>query len=310
LARQRDSASYSRFAFAVRGLDDEQITLKLIDEFAAHRGETFVPSLIAFLENDACAPRARQELRRITGIWFPFDCAASLAAWEEVDAESNRAARELRLARFSQHESPFRAELIGAVPKLPAEPADEEFQEDRLTAIVRLQNVSKFPVTILKNPSAVTERFGSGAGGFGWMVPRSKSELEKDEFVTLAAGSSLEIKIQLFESFVRSDPAQREVQLGYANLGSAYGPNPWIGEFKVELSPAWKKREEAKVEELWPNGNLKTTGTLVNGERFGEWNFFNEAGDRTSITYYQQGRGSATCNPEHPTNKGAGIRKK
>lgn len=63
------------------------------------------------------------------------------------------------------------------------------------------------------------------------------------------------------------------------------------------------------VEETWPNGNLKATGKTVNGKRSGEWNFFDKDGDRIRIIHYASNKGSAECNPGHPTNKGAGKRK-
>ncbi len=78
----------------------------------------------------------------------------------------------------------------------------------------------------------------------------------------------------------------------------------------ADFGAGWtEQRKIEKVEEKWPNGNLKAVGETVNGKRIGNWEFFNENGDRTQTIDYTGG-GSAVCNPEHPDNKGAGKRSK
>ena len=80
----------------------------------------------------------------------------------------------------------------------------------------------------------------------------------------------------------------------------------WIGAVQVEFGPKWKGQRKLEiVEEKWPNGNFQTKGLTMNGEKYGEWHYFNEDGDRIKSVDYSRG-GTATRNPEHPDNKGAG----
>ena len=61
-----------------------------------------------------------------------------------------------------------------------------------------------------------------------------------------------------------------------------------------------------KVEEPWPNGNLKMRGQKTNGLKTGDWQYFNEAGDLIRT----ESLGTVTKhNPEHPNNKGLGKKK-
>jgi hypothetical protein len=77
----------------------------------------------------------------------------------------------------------------------------------------------------------------------------------------------------------------------------------------VEFGALWKEeRKFAWVEECWPNGNLRARGQTLNGDRFGEWHFFNEAGDRIRIVDYSGGHAETVCNPAHSDNKRAGRR--
>ena len=76
---------------------------------------------------------------------------------------------------------------------------------------------------------------------------------------------------------------------------------------EAEFGNDWKgQRKLDNIQEQWPNGNLKVKGQTMNGEKYGEWHYFNEAGDRIKIVHYTGAHGTATCNPEHPDNKGAG----
>ncbi|RIK84717.1 MAG: hypothetical protein DCC68_00005 [Planctomycetota bacterium] len=97
--------------------------------------------------------------------------------------------------------------------------------------------------------------------------------------------------------------------ISYLASGKSQGVTAWIGTVQVQFGEDWKYNRTARhVEETWPNGNLKATGMTVNGKKLGEWNYFNEAGDRIRIEYPGTGRGTAICSPEHPENKGAGRR--
>jgi len=115
--------------------------------------------------------------------------------------------------------------------------------------------------------------------------------------------------VTLDNNFLISEPKGRSLKLDYIDNGSSVGVNAWIGYLEVKFGSNWKEeRRIEKVEELWPNGNLKVTGQTVNGQKDGEWQYFNEDGDRIRIIYYNSNRGSAECNPNHPNNKGAGKR--
>lgn len=115
--------------------------------------------------------------------------------------------------------------------------------------------------------------------------------------------------MRLDQFFLIADPGTRSLKISYQDNGDSSGLNAWIGTFEVKRGPHWKeKRETKQFEETWPNGNLKATGMTVNGHKAGEWNYFNEKGDRIRVVYHGESRGTATCNPEHPDNKGAGKR--
>ena len=111
------------------------------------------------------------------------------------------------------------------------------------------------------------------------------------------------------EDFLIAEPAERQLKLSYFANGNRQGVKAWIGTINVEFGDGWKYERVVKhIEEVWENGNLKATGTTVNGVKLGEWNYFNEQGDRIKIEYPGTGRGTAICNSGHPKNKGAGKR--
>ena len=114
----------------------------------------------------------------------------------------------------------------------------------------------------------------------------------------------------LINDFLIAKPAERRLTLSYLSNGNHQGVKAWIGTILVEFGTGWKfKREVKHIELTWENGNLKATGTTVNGVKHGEWNYFNEQGDRIRIEHPGTGQGTAVCNPEHPDNKGAGKRR-
>ncbi len=175
-------------------------------------------------------------------------------------------------------------------------------------AAVRIENNSKEKVVISRCPGWVEQKWPGGVAGcrIGKVAGHGNSE-----FVTLAPAASIEVSITLLDSYLLAEPSTRKLTLAYADNGSSQGVNAWIGLVNAQFGTAWnEQRNMVKVEEKWPNGNLKAVGQTVNGKRFGDWEFFNENGDRTEIIGYTGGHGSAVCNPEHPDNKGAGKRTK
>lgn len=170
---------------------------------------------------------------------------------------------------------------------------------------IRLHNISPRPVTVSLQPSGVSMSWPGGSSSGG----ASPGKADPGTFVTLDPGSPREFQVALHESFLLADPEQRSLRISYQDNGNTVGVDGWIGTLPVVRSADWKEERIVKrVEDTWPNGNLKAVGKTVNGHKQGEWNYFNEQGDRIETAYYGEGRGTATCNPEHPDNKGAGIR--
>ena len=123
-------------------------------------------------------------------------------------------------------------------------------------------------------------------------------------------GQFIEFETKLYTRFLIAEPSQRRLKLGYLSNGNRVGVNAWIGPMNVEFGSEWKgKREVVSFEVTWPYGNLKATGKTVNGIKHGEWNYFNEQGDRIKIEFLGTGEGTSICDPEYPKNKGAGIRR-
>ncbi len=100
--------------------------------------------------------------------------------------------------------------------------------------------------------------------------------------------------------------AERSVKIVYVYTGEEWGLKAWVGVVDVKFGEGWKEQRVYKdVINKWPNGNLKEKGRTMNGTKYGKWEYFNEAGDRIRSEEHPGGA-TATANPEHPDNKGAG----
>jgi hypothetical protein len=278
--------------------------------------------LIGFLQNDGFAYqygddlgipalKARQALLTITGHEFPFDVELSRKAWEEARRLDDKEARKRLLAKAAPGgKTPLVAAAIGLAKKEFGE-AFREFgpvEKDEVVVTIRLHNLSARPVTILKYPSEISTSSpaGSSSHSFG-----DFDKEDKQDFITIEPNTDKVLELKLWKSFLIADPAERQLTISYLANGNGQGVKAWIGTLKVEFGADWKEKREIKqVEETWPNGNLKATGKTVNGVKQGEWNYFNEEGDRIRVAYPGTGQGTAVCNPEHPKNKGAGKRAK
>jgi hypothetical protein len=304
LARQRDAHSLQAITDAVDGVRDGQHACGVIKALVGWGDTGLVPALISFLRNGESAGfygddlfipalKAKEALYSITGHYFAFDVDASRRAWETAQNIADREERKRRLDALQPNDpSPLRAELIG---------------DGTTNAAVWVENNSQEKVVISRYPAWGEQKWPGGVAGcrFG-----KAARHENPEFVTLAPAGSTEVSISLLESYLLAEPGTRKLTLAYTDNGSSKGVNAWIGLVNVQFGAAWnEQRNTVKVEEKWPNGNLKAVGQTVNGKRFGDWEFFNENGDRTEIIGYTGGHGSAVCNPEHPDNKGAGKRK-
>ncbi len=304
LARQRDEHSLQAITDAVEGVRDGQHACSVIKALVDWGDTRLVPALISFLRNGESAGfygddlfipalKAKEALYSVTGHYFAFDVESSRRAWEAAQNIANKEERKQRLDTLQpQAPSPLRAELIG---------------DGTTNAAVRIENNWKEKVVISRCPGWVEQKWPGGVAGcrIGKVAGHGNSE-----FVTLAPAASIDVSISLLDSYLLAEPSTRKLTLAYTDNGSSQGVNAWIGLVNAQFGTAWnEQRNMVKVEEKWPNGNLKAVGQTVNGKRFGDWEFFNENGDRTEIIGYTGGHGSAVCNPEHPDNKGAGKRK-
>ena len=275
------------------------LVLRMISEIEMRKDLGLVPLLIGQLENGKSngyignnhfipALKAKRALFGITGCEFPFDVEVSKKAWTEARSES----RERRIEMISKLapavEKPFKAELIGTPEK----------------SLLRLTNVSHLPTIIASRPSHTSQSApGRSAGGGPGKASGAKYQL-------IAPGGFLEFPFKIEKRLILFPEDQRSITLHFLDNGGESGSRAWIGIVEVGFGEGWKEnRQEKKVEELWPNGNLKEIGQTINDERVGDWEFFNEEGDRIRKVDYSNG-GTAESNPEHPSNKGAGIRKK
>lgn len=315
LARHRDEDSLDRFATAAQSLRDGTIACELIKALSDWKEERTVPALIAFLQNDEFAYRlgddigipalkARQALVEITGHEFPFDIESSQKAWQEAKRIDDKASRTIYLEKAAPGgQTPLAAALVGLPSKKLSEALKKKYErldEGEVVVTIRLSNLSPRPVTILAEPSEVDVQWPGGSSG---------RNFDEKEFTTIKPAESILLETMVPEDFLIAEPAERRLQLSYWANGNRQGVKAWIGTIHVEIGTAWKYERKVKViEETWENGNLKATGTTVNGVKVGEWNYFNEQGDRIRVEYPGTGRGTAICNPEHPENKGAGKR--
>jgi hypothetical protein len=324
LAHYRDVASLDRFARAVEGLDDGTIACQVVKQLSAWKDERVVPALISFLQNDAFAYqigddigvpalKAKRALAEITGQEFPFDVGASQKAWQAAVLANDKAGRKRALGELAPGgETPLAAAAIGLPTKEMSEGLKKLYgslEKGDVVISVRLRNVSSRPATILKYPSQVETTSPSGCSDYSLAAGKAVGKDRKVEFVTIQPREETVIEAVVGEDFLIANPTVRRLRFCYRENGHRQNVKAWIGSIDVEFGSDWKyKRELKKVEEFWKNGNLKATGTTVNGVAFGEWNYFNEQGDRVRVEYPGSGRGTAICNPEHPENKGAGKR--
>jgi len=299
LARQRDAVSIPEINRAMDGKTNDWVAGKVIDEIAAWGDPRLVPALANYLEtaptgyetygSNTIAFMSRAALHRITGHWFPYDTQASLRAWKEAEQTSDFESRKKLLARILPNDpEPLRAALIG---------------DGSTNVICKITNKSKQDVTITRFPDWGNQQWPSGLAG---VATGGRKPEGKGDFITLRSGESTQFPMKLYGRFLLAEPSQRQLTLHYTDTGRAWGMNGWVGTLLVEFGAGWTgQRKLESVFEKWPNGNLQTKGQTMNGEKYGEWEFFNEAGDRIKSINYSGGS-SAEYNPEHPVNKGKG----
>ena len=300
LAHLKDEESIDKMNLATQGIDG-QLACKTIHAIGKWGNWRTAPALMRLLENDTYAGcvgedliipafQARKELHTLTDHWFPYDVKASLKAWDEAKLIEEKEGRKKCLEKaLPGDEFPLRAEFVSA----------------ENTTSIRITNQSEADITISERPCYVNFQWPSGVSSY------SLTKDDKNGYVTLASGKSVECEISLKESFLRGDPQQRNALVEYRALPMKAEQRGWIGVLKIEFGKNWKEPERIvkRVEEKWPNGNLKKCGDVLNGKETGLWTFYNEQGDRIKEINYTTGL-VAECNPTHPDNKGAGLAKK
>jgi hypothetical protein len=299
LARQKDTASIPNIIQAMDGKTNVSSAVKIINAIETWGDSRLVPGLANYLEtgptgyeyngSKTVAFVSREALHRITGHWFPYDTQAALHAWREAQQTADFEERRQLLARILPNDpDPLRAEVLG---------------NGGTNAACKITNKSKQNVTITRFPKWGNQRWPSGLAGaaMGGRPPEGK-----EDFITLRPGEATQFSVQLQAGFLLAEPAERELTLQYTDTGRDWSMKAWVGTLATGFGAGWTgQRKLEAVVEKWSNGNLKTKGQTMNDEKYGEWEFFNESGDRIRTINYSKG-GSAECNPDHPSNKGAG----
>ena len=315
LAKHRDADSLPQFEQAIRGAEDGILLCSVIDELSDWKEDRSVPTLIACLQNagssefydDDLVPalKARKLLNQITACWFPLDVKKSQGAWGKVSSQPASDKRSVVLAElldFEEH--PLIAELVG-------EPiySLEKPEDGNVSVRVRIRNTSHQELTITRIPCLVSMAWSGGSSSLGIRTDEVPSRPQ--DFVQIAPGGSVEIQVAVSSSFLVTDSNKRSLKISFHSHSARIETNQWVGSLEVNPSDQWKEvREEKEVQEKWANGNFKVTGKTMNGQKIGAWHYFNEQGDRIKIENHNNGQENATCDPDHPTNKGAGKREK
>ena len=275
------------------------LILRMIKEIKKSNELRLAPLLIGQLENGTSAGyrgsdhfipalKAKSALMQLTGCVFPFDVALSRQAWEAARLEKRFGRIQMVSKLAPAVEMPFRAEVRGTA-KSPQ---------------LRLTNTSSIPTMIPSQPSMLSQSApGISAVGHPGTAGGPKYQV-------IAPDGFLDFPIEIKDRLLLFPADQRSIKMEFLNNGGEAGPRAWIGVVTATFGDDWaEERLEEKVKKRWPNGYFKMVGQTVNGERVGDWEFFNEKGDRIKKVAYTNG-GSAEYNSEHPNNKGAGIPKK
>jgi hypothetical protein len=280
LARHLDKGSASAINKAASQIEDTLLACRIIEALASWRDEAVAIGLMVFLEDDGFAYRlgrdlgvpalmAQTALKESTGYVFPFDVAASRAAWAEAVKIADRKARLAQLARSAPFDpEPFSAGIV--------------FENQQ--AWIQLTNHGPRPVTIPKRPNDLDIRC-YGSYGRGWGVKGA------DDFLILPPGATHRFPVDLPPAFLEADPKSRSVELTFRNLGHAFGHRAWMGTVAVAFVRAPKDfvRVERTEEEHWPNGALKARGVTVNGKRHGVWTYWTRDGQKEKEIHFVHG---------------------
>jgi hypothetical protein len=211
--------------------------------------------LIGFLQNgdsagswgdDLFIPaiKARQALEVMTGHIFPYDVAASAAAWKKVE----------RVKDFKE-----RKRILSSLLPCNPNPLKAEVSGTGRQAFLKIRNVSDSTVTITHFPTYGSQTCPTSWSGFG--VQGASPVKGRDDFVALQPDMIVQFPIELDDRFLQAEPASRKMTLVYDNNGSRFGVNAWIGVITVTFGSDW--REERKVEAKTPNQAMQADGAAA-----------------------------------------------
>jgi hypothetical protein len=257
-----------------------------------------VPAVIPFLQNDTFvyqmgddlgipAFKAGQALKKLTGLDFPLDVAASTKAWDRVKALANK---EEQIKRLSSILSSLATPLVARVVNKDGKPS------------FVITNMSKHTVNLAKTPAWVEVEYSGGSGSYGGGEIKGK-----DDFQEVAPGATMSVvferNIDSLPNFLAADPSSRKLVLRFLRNGGEFGLNAWIGNLEAKFEEGWKEpgREVKAEEERWPNGELKARGPTLNGKRHGTWYEYREDGKKIREVEYFNGNITkiATLNPNY-----------
>jgi len=285
LVKHQDWKSLDGIVSAAERLQQDGVSL--INQLEKTSDKQAVPILIAMLQSRA-AVKAQQQLEKRIDISFPFDKKLAGELWGSVEILDSPQAKAQRVKELAKRfKNKLKAELVG----------------DAKAARVRVTNVSEQALSLTREPGRIETRTPNSSSSRG-----GHSE-NGDESIELKPGASVEVKIDLDARFFVYPIEKRQIEIEYFIGEQKPTRKVWAGKLTVvQDGQNWKKSamKIEKVEEPWPNGNLKMRGQKTNGLKTGDWQYFNEAGDLIRT----ESLGTVTKhNPEHPNNKGLGKKK-
>ncbi|MEQ1825133.1 MAG: hypothetical protein ABL921_04280 [Pirellula sp.] len=317
LAHFHDVDSLGHFEKAIQGVNDNFLLCSIIAQLTDWSDDRVIPALIRCLQvgsgraeigiaDQIPAISARKSLNDMTGCWFPFDVSKSVEAWDKANVAKTRNERNvLFLELLPGTEFPLTAELVGE----PISAPDKNDKSNRISVNVRIQNTSRQPVKVTRQPSRAHFEWPGASSSI--TDASHVGDIPIAGFVSLAPNESLDFQVSASPSFLNAERSKRKFEIDYASFGEKIDSEQWVGTLVVQPGSLWNEVRLIKnIENTWDNGNLKESGMNVNGEKTGPWHFFNEQGDRIRIEHFSDGGGTSICNPEHPANKAAGKRQK
>lgn len=246
LAKHRDRDSMGRFAKAASVHTGRLASCLVLEELSTWDEAGLVPTFIRFLQNDDWAYQgeggyqdlispmilARRALLSRTGHKFGFDVELAEKAWEEASRFSEPIERLRLLEKLApEAKAPIVATAVGSPSKeLGAylwKGIDRVSADERVIK-VRLCNHSSQPVTILKQPSEVSEIWESGSDGYRTDVDGSKREC-----VTIKPNEIGRLEVCVSTKFLDAAVEKRRLVLSYLPEEGDSAEKAFVGKIRV-----------------------------------------------------------------------------